>query len=395
LIEATLYLKRPLRKLPPGKHPWIFSNAIESVEGCPEPGEVVRVIDSEGLFIARGYYNAKSRIAVRLLEWNEEKSINESWWREKLSRSIQRRQQYPGLAECNAYRLCHAEADGLPGLIVDRYGDFVVLQCLTAGMEKVRDIISDEIYASLHPQGIFERSDASVRSLEGLEQRCGSLKGKTPPEQVEIYEGHCRYFVDIRNGQKTGFFLDQRENRRRVASHLASRVVLDCFCYSGGFSIRGLMGGALSCILLDSSRIALDLARQNLKRNDLPQQEFVQGDAFRQLREFKLKGLRFDAIVLDPPKLAPTRFHAPKAMRAYKDINLMAMLLLRSEGILATFSCSSGISAEMFQEICLWASIDAQREVHILEQLSQTEDHPVRLGFPESSYLKGLICRVH
>jgi len=394
LLEKTIRLVKKLERLPAGRHPWIFSKGIGRLEETPEPGEVVRVLDRDGAFVGRGYFNERSKITIRLLEWNEEVEVNRSWWQEKIAKAVERRRALPSLSECDAYRAVYAEADGLPGLVVDRYADFLVFQCLTAGVERVKDLLVETFEELFEPKGIYERSDTSSRKLEGLQERTGTLWGEEPPDRVEISEGCCRFLVDLKKGQKTGFFLDQRESRRETAAFLAEREVGDFFSYTGGFSVAGLLAGARSSFLVDSSQAALDLAAENLALNRLPKQEISKGDLFQTMRRLHKEGKRFDAVVLDPPKLAPTRAHTPKALRGYKDLNLMAMRLLRPSGILATFSCSGGVSPEAFQEASLWASMDADREVRIVKTFSQAEDHPVRLGFRESAYLKGFLCVV-
>lgn len=387
--------------LKPGKekpvhhhHPWIFSGAIAKVEGAPEPGEVIAVHDSAGEFLALGYYNPHSQIAVRLLEWEKSTAINDEWWRQKLAAAIARRRQLFERSDTNAFRLVHAEADFLPGLIVDKYGDFLVLQSLTAGSDRSKPIVAAALNDILKPAGIYERGDLTARKLEDLQHANGLLLGAPPPDFLEIKENGLRFLVNLQHGQKTGFYLDQRQNRQRVARFAKNKTVLDAFAYSGGFGISALAGGATSVVSIDSSPAALQLLKKNYEINSFAQGELLQGDVFETLRKLHEENRKFDMIILDPPKLAPTKSKAAPAQRAYKDLNLNAMKLLAPEGILATFSCSSGVSAETFQQIVTWAALDAGREAQILERLSQGEDHPVRLAFPESQYLKGLICRI-
>jgi 23S rRNA (cytosine1962-C5)-methyltransferase len=387
--------------LKPGKekparhhHPWIFSGAITKVEGVTEPGDVVAVQDSAGEFLARGYYNPHSQIAVRLLEWEKSSAIDDQWWRKKLAAAVARRRQLFDRSDTDAFRLVHAEADFLPGLIVDKYGDFLVLQSLAAGIDRVKPIIVAALNEILKPAGIYERGDLTARKLEGLQHANGLLLGAPPPDRLEIKENGRRFVVNLQHGQKTGFYLDQRENRQRVARFAKNKTALDAFAYSGSFGISMLAGGAASVLSIDSSPAALELLKKNYQINGFSRSELLQGDVFETMRKLKEESRTFDLIVLDPPKLAPTKAQVERAQRAYKDLNLSAMKLLNPDGILATFSCSSGVSAEAFQQIVSWAAFDAGREAQILERLSQGEDHPVRLAFPESQYLKGLICRI-
>jgi 23S rRNA (cytosine1962-C5)-methyltransferase len=296
----------------------------------------------------------------------------------------------------NAYRLVYAESDELPGLIVDRYADLLVMQCLSAGAERWRETIADLLREIASVRDIYERSDADVRELEGLGSRCGVLRGAEPPTRLQIVEGALTYWVDIRQGHKTGFYLDQRHNRQRVLQLSNRREVLDCFSYTGGFALSSLAGGAQSIIAVESSSDAVALAKDNLALNRLSQDrlEWIENDVFSTLRKLRDRGEHFDLIVLDPPKFAPTGAQVERASRGYKDINLLAFKLLRPGGILVTFSCSGGISAELFQKIIFGAALDAGVEAQIIAHLFQGFDHPVALNFPEGAYLKGLVLRI-
>lgn len=393
--EGTVRLRKGREKPASLHHPWVFSGAVEAVAAEPAPGALVRVEDHAGGFIARGHYNPASQIRVRLLEWREEVPVDGAWFRRRIDEAVQRRARLlasPG-APC---RLVFSEADLLPGLIVDRYGRCLAIQLLTAGMEALRPLIVEQLGRLLGPEAILDRSDPAHRALEGLEPSGGLAAGTAPAAALVVREGDYSFTVDPGGGQKTGFYIDQRLNRPAAAAWAAGRRVLDAFCYTGGFSVHAAGAGAASLVLLDSSADALRAAEENLRRNrlDACPREVVCGNAFEELRRFRDEGRRFEMIVLDPPRLAPTRGQVAKASRAYKDLNLLAMKLLAPEGILATFSCSGGVTAEFFREILSWAAQDAGREVQILESLSQPADHPVRLSFPESAYLKGLICRV-
>jgi 23S rRNA (cytosine1962-C5)-methyltransferase len=373
------------------RHPWVFSGAIDSVAGAPKPGEVVDVLDARGALLGRGYYNEHSRIRVRMLAWDD-RPIDADFWRARVADAVRRRQ---GIGGTDAMRLVHAEADLLPGLFVDRYGDVVVVQILTAGVERARDAVLDAIEDAVKPRGIFERSDTSSRAKEGLESAAGTIRGQVPGS-VEIVENGHAFLVNVETGQKTGFYLDQRDNRAAVAPFAAGRDVLDAFCHTGAFAAYAAGAGARSVTLLDSSAGALATARRNLEKNGPAACgcEFVQADAFEHLRALRDAGRRFGLVVLDPPKFATNRHQLDTALRAYKDVSLLAMELLGPDGILAAFSCSQVVDAASFTMAVSWAGVDAGRDVQILRRLGQGADHPVLASFPESEYLKGLLCRV-
>jgi 23S rRNA (cytosine1962-C5)-methyltransferase len=352
------------------------------------------VVDWQGRYLATGYLNQRSQIAVRLLTWHAEEEVDRSFWRRRLERAIAGRARLAASSEINAYRLVHAEADGLPGLIVDRYADWLVVQHLTLGMARRRDEVAALLADLLNPQGIFARDDAEVRRKEGLPLEAGRLWGADPPPRIEIMENGLRFWVDIRQGQKTGFYLDQRGNRSRAALYCAGAEVLNGFAYTGAFGAYAARAGARSVTNVDTSTDALELARENLALNRLEPQAMVVGDLFQVLRRYRNEGRRFDLIVLDPPKFATSQAQVADATRGYKDANLLAMQLLQPGGILITFSCSGLVSPDLFQKVVFGASVDAGRDVQILERLAQGPDHPVLLTFPESAYLKGLICRV-
>ena len=377
-------------------HPWLFSGAISQINGNPLPGEIVKVLDSRNEFVAFGYFNSRSQIQIRLLEWDESQNIDESWWHTKLEQSIARRGQLSEDHQIDSYRLVYGEADLLPGLIVDRYADWIVIQSLTAGIENVKNTIVSSLQNLLHPAGIFERSNVESRSFEGLEQTAGPLYGQIPPDAIKIKENGLSFKIDIKNGQKTGFYLDQRDNRQAISSFANGLDILDCFSYSGGFSVYSLASGAKSVTLIDSSAQCLELAQENLKLNDLEMTRatFIEGDVFKILREFRDNGKRFDMVILDPPKFAPRKSDLKKAMAGYKDINMLALNILKPAGILATFSCSGAVDPQSLQVALFWAATDSRREIQIIKTLSQGLDHPRRVSFPESEYLKGFVCRV-
>jgi len=396
---AAVVLKPGREKPVHNRHPWIFSGAVAQIEGDAEEGDLVRVVDYRRAFLATGYLNRRSQIVVRLLTWNREERVDTDLWRRRLRRAIAARARIASDPATSAYRLVHAESDGLPGLIVDRYGDWLVMQCLTLGIDRRRDelagLLADPAGLGLPPlAGLYARNDADVRSKEGLPLEACPLWGGEPPERVEIVEHGHRFLVDLRRGHKTGFYLDQRDNRQRTAAYCAGREVLNAFAYTGGFGVYAGRAGARSVANLDSSAEALALAGENLALNGCPPQEMIAGDAFQVLRRARDQGRSFDLIVLDPPKFATSQAQVLAASRGYKDLNLVAMQLLRPGGLLVTFSCSGLISADLFQKIVFGASVDAGREVQILERLAQGPDHPVLLTFPEGAYLKGLLCRV-
>ena len=391
----TIILHRGKDKAAWQLHPWVFSGAIKDIEGQPENGEVVAVFNDDREFIAYGIYNAQARVAVRLLEWNPERPVDESWWRDRVRRAVVLR-NYLFIEQHNTARLIFSEADFLPGLIVDKYGDYLVVQIYATGVELVKHVIVDELVKLLNPQGIYERGDHKARQHEGLPDQSDVLFGKTPPKFVEVLENGIRYQVNIIEGQKSGFYCDQRENRLFTAQYTEGKRVLDCFSYSGGFTLNALQAGAAEVISVDSSALAIATLRQNIELNDfdISRHAAVQSDVNKYLRKLGEAREKFDVIVLDPPKYAPTRSVLNKASRAYKDLNRRALLLLDSGGLLATFSCSGAMDIDTFKQVIAWAALDAGKEIQFIRQFAQPEDHPVRASFPEGEYLKGLLVRV-
>ena len=383
------------------RHPWVFSGAIDDVSGTPSSGETVRISDSQGDFIAWGAYSPNSKIRVRVWSWIEADIIGEEFFVQRLEGALRLRNILLPIEKTNAMRLVHAESDGLPGLIVDRYSDVIVLQALSSGIEHWKNVLADLIMDLTNAQWLFERSDAAVRKLEGLENRTGVLRSHSLPAAsflplIEIFEGDLNYWVNVQQGQKTGFYLDQRANRTRIGELSKGRHVLDCFSYTGGFSMSAAKGGAESITAIESSSESLDLLKQNLDLNGLPadNNSLIEGDVFQVLRKFRDGARKFEMIILDPPKFAPTRSQIESAARGYKDINLLALKLLRPGGLLATFSCSGGISVDLFQKILAGAALDAGRDAMIVERFFQDVDHPMALNFPEGSYLKGFMIQV-
>jgi 23S rRNA (cytosine1962-C5)-methyltransferase len=394
------------------RHPWVFSGAIERVEGEPASGETVEVRSTDGTSLGLGAYSPHSQIAVRIWTFDPAESIAPDFFRARLTCALATRAslgfgtqsavaspspsaiRYPPSA--SAYRLVNAESDGLPGLIVDRYSEYLVCQFLSAGAEYwKRELVT--LLADLLPfAGIYERSDVDVREKEGLPPATGVLAGSPPPDLVEIDEYGCHFAVDVRGGHKTGFYLDQRDNRALVAEYAEGREVLNGFAYTGAFGVWALKGGAVRVTNVESSTAALDLAQRNAELNglDISKIENVAGDVFHILRQYRDARRQFDLVILDPPKFADSRSQIEKASRGYKDINLLALKLLRPGGLLFTFSCSGLITPDLFQKIVAGAALDAGRDVQIVRRLTQAPDHPVALNFPEGEYLKGLVCRV-
>jgi 23S rRNA (cytosine1962-C5)-methyltransferase len=377
------------------RHPWVFSGAVARLEGDPESGDTVAVRAADGKFLAWAAYSPVSQIRARVWSWDEQQVIDAGFLRTRLSSAVQARERLICAEAGGALRLVHGESDGLPGVIADRYGEVVVLQLLAAGAERWRAEIADAVRELTGCACVYERSDADVRELEGLPVRSGALYGALPAAGVQMREHDLAYGVDVAGGHKTGFYLDQRDNRRRIGELSQGREVLNCFCYTGGFTLNALAGGAKSVLSVDSSAGALAQARDNLARNDLDaaRAEWQEADVFKYLRTLRDQGRSFDLVVLDPPKFAPTAAFAEKASRGYKDINLLALKLLRPGGLLASFSCSGGIPAELFQKIVAGAALDAGADASIVGHFAAAADHPVLLSFPEGDYLKGLLLR--
>jgi 23S rRNA (cytosine1962-C5)-methyltransferase len=386
-----LILKPGREKSLKRRHPWIFSGAVDKVLGEPERGDTVAIESASGEFLAVAAYSPQSQIVARVWDWTK-REIDAAFFRTRVRSAVALRREL--LPEARALRLIHGESDGLPGVVADRYDDIVVLQLSSAGAMRWREPIAEAIEDAAQAKTIFERSDADVLLLEGLKPHVGVLRGAPPPANVVIEEAGIKFEVDVPHGHKTGFYLDQRDNRLRLRKLAAQREVLDCFAYTGGFTLNALAGGARAVTAVDSSRAALDLLCANAARNGMREPQWREGDVFAMLRTLRDEARRFDIIVLDPPKFAPTAAHAAKAARAYKDINLLAFKLLNPGGLLLTFSCSGGVSRELFQKIVAGAALDAGVDAQILEQWSAAADHPVALNFPEGEYLNGLICRV-
>jgi 23S rRNA (cytosine1962-C5)-methyltransferase len=375
------------------RHPWIFSGAIHKADDNIASGSTVDLLSSDKHFLARAAYSPTSQIRARVWTFTDE-PVDEEFFRKRIRVALRSRDTWHLEPDTNSYRLIYAESDGISGLIVDKYNDVLVLQSLTTGSEYWKETLADILLEETGLTAIFERSDADVRELEGLEPKVGILRGDNPQLPITILEHNLKFNVNLASGHKTGFYLDQRKNRLRVRELAKDRDVLDCFSYTGGFTVNALAGGAKSVLSVDSSADALELCKENIALNGLPADRHtsLEGDVFQLLRKFRDENRSFDMIILDPPKFAPTSAHAEKATRAYKDINLLAFKLLRHGGMLVTFSCSGGVDAGLFQKIVAGAALDAGVEAQIVEHLSQGADHPVSLHFPEGAYLKGLVC---
>jgi 23S rRNA (cytosine1962-C5)-methyltransferase len=392
---SSLTLKPAREKSLLRRHPWIFSGAVARLDGDLASGATVDVLAADGQFLARAAYSPSSQIRARLWTFDPSEPVDAAFFRKRIAAALAGRSAWHMPPGTDALRLVHAESDGLPGLIVDRYAGTLVVQFLSAGPESWRETIADILLEETGLQSIYERSDADVRQLEGLSPRTGPLRGPVPDSPITIHEHGLKFNVNFQTGHKTGFYLDQRENRLRVRGLADGRDVLDCFCYTGGFTVNALAGGAKSVLSLDASADALALCGQNVALNALPasRHALLEGDVFQLLRKFRDEARSFDLIVLDPPKFAPTAAQAEKAARGYKDINLLAFKLLRPGGLLVTCSCSGGVDAALFQKIVASAALDASVDAQIVAHLEQAPDHPVALHFPEGAYLKGLVCR--
>jgi 23S rRNA (cytosine1962-C5)-methyltransferase len=372
-------------------HPWVFSGAVEKVEGDVSPGDIGEVYSREGHFLGIGHLNPHSQIILRVLTQKKEE-LNIDFFRERISKGAVLREKWLK-GKTNAYRLVNGEGDFLPGLMVDCYGGIFVLQCLTAGMERLKGLLTDLIVRDFRPQSVYERSDVATRREEGLSESSGLLFGKEVPDRIEIEEFGCHFRVNVKRGQKTGFYLDQRENRFSLEELSHGKRILDCFCYTGAFAIHAGLGGAKELTLIDSSEEALGIAEEHFDLNRLKEipHQLIRGDAFEVMRGLES---RYDIIILDPPPFAKRKGHLTSASRGYKDLNLWAFRLLKKEGLLFTFSCSQHISWNLFQKIVFSAALDAGKKVQVLSRRGHPIDHPVNLCHPEGEYLKGMICRV-
>ncbi len=392
-MTATLILKpgkdRPLLR----RHPWIFAGGVARVQGSPGIGDTVRIVSSDDRFLGWGSYSPVSAIRSRVWSFNEATRIDEAWFGERIAAAVGRRRELARTTD--AVRLVFGEGDGLPGLVVDRYGDQLVMQLMAAGVERWREPLAAALREATGLVDLYERSDAAAREREGLALREGAVSGRTPGASLAVTELGVKYLVDVIEGHKTGFYIDQRDNRATVARHAAGRAVLNCFCYTGGFTLAALSGGAASALSIDSSGPALARAaqQQTLNGRQTADSEWREADVFDSLKKLAASAQRFDLIVLDPPKFAPSVHHVDKAARAYKEINLKAMRLLNPGGLLFTFSCSGSINVDLFQKIVAGAVFDAGVDMQMLRRLQAGEDHPMLMTHPEGEYLKGLMLQ--
>jgi len=377
-------------------HPWVFSGAVEKIVEVKQNGETVEIRSFDGERLAIASFSEFSQIIARVWTFDANEKINKDYLLKQIQNAHKLRLSMDLDTNTNAYRIINTEADGIPGLIVDKYDKYLVCQFLSAGAEFWHENIIEILTKEFNPVGIYERSDTDSRTKEGLEKRTGVIYGQEPPSEIALNEEGIKYYVDIKTGHKTGFYLDQRENRNKVKVYCLGKDVLNGFSYTGGFGIAALAAGANRVINIDSSAESLNMVEKNLVFNELDpsKSEQVEGDVFKVLRTYRDSGKSFDLIILDPPKFAESKNQLEGALRGYKDINLLAFKLLRLGGILFTFSCSGHIVPELFRKVVSDAAIDSGKKVQQIAVLQQSADHPVLMSFPESFYLKGLICKV-
>ncbi|MEC6796995.1 class I SAM-dependent methyltransferase [Photobacterium sp. S4TG1] len=395
-MTASIYLVKGREKSLRRRHPWVFSRGIDRIEGKPELGETVDVYDNKGEWLARGAYSPQSQIRVRVWTFNKNEAIDVNFFVNRLNAAQNLRDILAARDGLTGYRLIAAESDGLPGITIDRYQDYLVCQLLSAGAEAQREVLLEALTQCYPSCNIYERSDVSVRKKEGLKQRTGVLHGEEPPKFVTIEENGVKINVDIVGGHKTGFYLDQRDSREASVKYVNGKRVLNCFCYTGGFGLYALKGGASEVVNVDVSQPALDTAQLNAEINGYPVEnaQFVNADVFKLLREYRERGELFDVVIMDPPKFAESKSQLVGACRGYKDINMLAMQILKPGGMLLTYSCSGLMDNGLFQKIIADAALDAHRDVQFIERFSQAADHPLDSAYPEGFYLKGFACYV-
>lgn len=395
-MSARIILAKGREKSLLRRHPWIFSGAIERVEGKPLSGETLDVFDKGGNWLARAAWSADSQIRGRVWTFDRDEQIDQDFFVRRLQQAQQWRNVVAARDDLTGYRLIAGESDGLPGITIDRYDNFLVLQLLSSGAEFQRLNLMNALRECYPKCNIYERSDVAVRKKEGLKQVTGLLHGEEPPKLLPIRENGVQILVDIKEGHKTGFYLDQRESRLAASRYVNGKKVLNCFCYTGAFGLFALKGNCKQVVNVDVSQPALDIARQNAELNgfDMSRAEFVRADVFKLLREYREQGEKFDVIIMDPPKFIENKGQLAGGCRGYKDINMLAMQLLNPGGTLLTYSCSGLMESGLFQKILADAALDAKREVQFVEQFTQAADHPVLSTYPEGLYLKGFACRV-
>ncbi|AIA49350.1 23S rRNA (cytosine(1962)-C(5))-methyltransferase RlmI [Serratia marcescens] len=395
-MTVRLFLAKGREKSLLRRHPWVFSGAVQRVEGKALSGETIDILDSQGKWLARGAYSPESQIRARVWTFQQDEEINIDFFIRRLQQAQSWRDWVAQRDGLDGYRLIAGESDGLPGITIDRFQNFLVLQLLSAGAEYQRPALLSALQHCYPECSIYDRSDVAVRKKEGLPLAQGPVLGDLPPELLPITEHGMKLLVDIQQGHKTGFYLDQRDSRLAARNYSAGRRVLNCFSYTGAFAVSALMGGCAQVISVDTSQAALDIAKQNVELNklDLNKAEFVRDDVFQLLRNYRAQGEKFDLIIMDPPKFVENKNQLASACRGYKDINMLALQLLNPGGILLSFSCSGLMPTDLFQKILADAAVDAGRDVQFIEQFRQAADHPVIATYPEGLYLKGFACRV-
>ncbi len=395
-MSARIYLKVSREKSLLRKHPWVFSKAINKIKGNPMLGDTVEVYDHRGNWLARGAYSPESQIRIRLWTFDIDQHIDQNFFTEKLVNAKLRRDWFIDQGGLTGYRLIAGESDGLPGITIDVYNEFVVCQLLSAGADFHRYTLLECLKQQFPQHHIYERSDVDVRKKEGLEPTTGWLTAPQDNTRTVIEEHGIKVFVDIAKGHKTGFYLDQRDSRRAAGKYARGKTVLNCFCYTGTFSLHCAANNAKQVVNVDVSQPALDIAEQNHHLNNTADRNvsFIKEDVFKLLRRYKAEQKSFDMIILDPPKFVESKAQLTSACRGYKDINMLAMQLLNPKGTLLTFSCSGLMEANLFQKVVADAALDAKRNAYIVERLQQAADHPVSSNYPEGFYLKGLVLQV-
>ncbi|SHF19653.1 class I SAM-dependent methyltransferase [Vibrio gazogenes] len=396
-MTAAIYLAKGRDKSLLRRHPWIFSRAIEHVKGEPVSGQTVDVYSHDGKWLAKAGFSPQSQIRARIWSF-EPTAIDTDFFIQRIRQAQQLRDPVIQQGQLTGYRLIAAESDGLPGITIDRYGDYLVCQVLSAAAEFSKNLLVEALKICFPECHIYERSDVAVRKKEGLQEQVGVLHGDRPTAPVIIEENGIKISVDIVNGHKTGFYLDQRDSRLHAMKYVENKEVLNCFSYTGGFGLYALKGGAKRVINADVSQPALDTAKTNAQLNEFDISKkravFLNADVFKLLREYRDQGTQFDVVIMDPPKFAESKAQLSGACRGYKDINMLAMQILKPGGTLLTYSCSGLMDQMLFQKIIADAALDAGRSVKFVERFSQAADHPIDSAYPEGFYLKGLACRV-
>ncbi|WP_322802686.1 class I SAM-dependent methyltransferase [Vibrio alfacsensis] len=396
-MTAAIYLVKGREKSVKRKHPWIFSRGISKVEGEPAIGETVDVFAHDGKWLAKAAYSPASQIRARIWSFNKE-DINKAFFTKRIKDAQLLREDIIERDGLTGYRLIAAESDGLPGVTIDRYQNYFVCQLLSAGAEYNKAAIVDALVECFPECHVYERSDVAVRKKEGLKEVTGVLHGEEPPKSVVIEENGVKISVDIVGGHKTGFYLDQRDSRQQAMKYVQGKDVLNCFSYTGGFGLYSLKGGAKRVINADVSQPALDTAKFNAELNEFDISKkravFLNADVFKLLREYRDQGTQFDVVIMDPPKFVSSKSNLTSGANGYKDINMLAMQILKPGGTLLTYSCSGLMTSDLFQKIIADAALDSGRQVKFVERFEQAADHPTDSAYPEGFYLKGFACKV-